>query len=331
MIDVKKDLLLTLGQEADSVKSVNIGANNRSYSCLIGEKNVFVKYFLKSNSDLREKISAEWNFLRYLEDLGEKDVPIPIAVNYEKNFIVLSYFEGLQATLSKNRIQLLEGSADFINRINRSRYGSSSLELPLASEHTSSIRDYVRLNNLKLVELENAIQGEALVVRQLLQKTRNLSNSLDSQFSDFSEISDLKLLKEQLCLSPSDFGFHNMLIKSDCSTKFIDFEYAGWDDPAKLLCEFVLHPAMKLDLYEARVFIDRIDIEGIDPSWLRSRCQNLFGYALIRWVCIILNLFLPAHLERKLFANPSLNIVESKSKQVEKAEIMVSNFERNPF
>ena len=41
------------------------------------------------------------------------------------------------------------------------------------------------------------------------------------------------LPKETRCLSPSDFGFHNALLEATGKLRFVDFEYAGWDDPAK--------------------------------------------------------------------------------------------------
>ena len=45
-------------------------------------------------------------------------------------------------------------------------------------------------------------------------------------------------------VSPSDFGFHNALRTEDGRLAFLDFEYAGWDDPAKLVCDFELQPAV---------------------------------------------------------------------------------------
>ena len=36
----------------------------------------------------------------------------------------------------------------------------------------------------------------------------------------------------QCCILPGDFGFHNA-IRTTKGVKFIDFEFAGWDDPAK--------------------------------------------------------------------------------------------------
>ena len=48
------------------------------------------------------------------------------------------------------------------------------------------------------------------------------------------------------CLSPSDFGFHNALIDQRDNVRFCDFEYAGWDDPAKTVCDFFCQVEVEL-------------------------------------------------------------------------------------
>ena len=48
-------------------------------------------------------------------------------------------------------------------------------------------------------------------------------------------------------MSPSDFGFHNALATPGGRLVFIDFEYAGWDDPAKLANDFFCQPAVPVD------------------------------------------------------------------------------------
>ena len=47
-------------------------------------------------------------------------------------------------------------------------------------------------------------------------------------------------------LSPSDFGSHNA-VRTARGDVFVDFEYFGWDDPAKLVGDVLLHPGMALD------------------------------------------------------------------------------------
>ncbi len=41
-------------------------------------------------------------------------------------------------------------------------------------------------------------------------------------------------------VSPSDFGFHNALLDDGGAISFLDFEYSGRDDPAKLDLRFFL-------------------------------------------------------------------------------------------
>ena len=53
-----------------------------------------------------------------------------------------------------------------------------------------------------------------------------------------------KLKNKNQILSPSDFGIQNILkFKNDY--RFIDFEYFGWDDPAKLLSDIIHHPSVE--------------------------------------------------------------------------------------
>ena len=53
--------------------------------------------------------------------------------------------------------------------------------------------------------------------------------------------------------SPSDFGFHNILCK-DGILNFVDFEYAGTDDIAKLLADFSLMPEIQLSNSHKNLF-----------------------------------------------------------------------------
>ena len=46
------------------------------------------------------------------------------------------------------------------------------------------------------------------------------------------------------------FLFKNNIIIKKGKIYFIDFEYSGWDDPAKLYCDFILQPKIQIpELY----------------------------------------------------------------------------------
>jgi hypothetical protein len=85
------------------------------------------------------------------------------------------------------------------------------------------------------------------------------------------------------CVSPSDFGFHNA-IRTPQGIKFFDFEFAGWDDPAKAVADFDLQPKVSLKL-RSRALSKAL------PQWgkgLAERYDVLFPILQLKWTCIIL-------------------------------------------
>jgi hypothetical protein len=104
-------------------------------------------------------------------------------------------------------------------------------------------------------------------------------------------------------LSPSDFGFHNALRRNG-TLVFLDFEYFGWDDPAKLVADLLLHPGMALPAGLRLRLAEGILAGFQDQPWLRDRARLAFPLFGIKWCLILLNEFLPGHLERRRFATP---------------------------
>lgn len=93
-------------------------------------------------------------------------------------------------------------------------------------------------------------------------------------------------------LSPSDFGFHNALRGTDGVITFVDFEYFGWDDPAKLVADFFLHPNMEIP-YQARTFFfNHIAPVIREDRAFGKRLALVYLLQSLRWVLIMLNVFL---------------------------------------
>ena len=105
------------------------------------------------------------------------------------------------------------------------------------------------------------------------------------------------------CLSPSDFGFHNALLRDDGTVVFLDFEYFGWDDPVKAVSDIVLHPGMDLSDEEGHEVFEAVAgrLERDDKTF-RARFAALYPlYALI-WCLIVLNEFIPDYAARRAAA-----------------------------
>ena len=93
-----------------------------------------------------------------------------------------------------------------------------------------------------------------------------------------------------MIISPSDFGFHN-IIQSKKKLFFIDFEFAGYDDPVKLICDFYCQPDQTLSSYQKRMFIKKISFQNHSLKELVLNTKLFLPFHKIKWCCIILNIF----------------------------------------
>ena len=131
----------------------------------------------------------------------------------------------------------------------------------------------------------------------------------------------------QRCLSPSDFGFHNALMMPDGKVCFIDFEYAGWDDPARMVGDFFSQLAVPVDIHYFDEFVESVMTPFSNPSLLIQRAKILRSVYQFKWCCIALNVFIPVNLARRQFANPNLNVIEFKNAQLVKAQTILQQME----
>ena len=114
-------------------------------------------------------------------------------------------------------------------------------------------------------------------------------------------------------MSPSDFGFHNALRTIDGSLIWLDFEYFGWDDPVKLISDFLWHPGFELSGQQQENWKRGcFDIFKQDPE-LQNRFDRCFPMYGLRWSLILLNSFLRGKEES-----------EECQQQLQKAQQMLS-------
>jgi Ser/Thr protein kinase RdoA (MazF antagonist) len=109
--------------------------------------------------------------------------------------------------------------------------------------------------------------------------------------------------EDLLRLNSGDFAPHNIVVRPDGSLCALDFEYAGWDDPAVVPVGFLaadqsdgLSPAQAgafLNAYRAAV--DLPDRAFVHLDRLRALTE-------LGWLLVNLSLMTPAHVARKRFA-----------------------------
>jgi len=110
--------------------------------------------------------------------------------------------------------------------------------------------------------------------------------------------------KQEMTLSPSDFGFHNILSSKDDGLKFIDFEYFGRDDPVKLISDFSHHAAMNLTSTMEQLWFQGVkDIYG---GSILSRLKISWPLHGLNWCLIILNEFKSDVWSKRCLANQEI-------------------------
>ena len=125
-------------------------------------------------------------------------------------------------------------------------------------------------------------------------------------------------------LSPSDFGFHNAILRPNGKLCFIDFEYAGWDDPAKLVCDFFCQPKFPVPFDFFEDFFCQVAGVGSEEDELRLRVNLLLPVYRIKWCCIILARFQPEGAERRRFSGEKMPSEEMNKNAIEMAKQMLA-------
>jgi hypothetical protein len=99
---------------------------------------------------------------------------------------------------------------------------------------------------------------------------------------------------------------------------FLDFEYAGWDQPAQMLANACLQPEIPMPPDFLKPFIKEMlkRIEG--DSRLLYRLRLLYPMLSLKWSLIMLNEFLPVSGERRSFAGAGIE--GRRAAQLEKSK-----------
>ncbi|MFA6502205.1 MAG: hypothetical protein WCT85_05390, partial [Parachlamydiales bacterium] len=202
--------------------------------------------------------------------------------------------------------------------LNRQR----ALDLPKASEGCFSIQEYLniiekRIQNLIQVE-EKHVHFKDFLAKELIPFWKKLKENTIKKANELNFLVDSKLSIDELCITPSDFGFHNILIKNN-RPFFIDFEYAGWDDPAKTISDFFCQPKIPIPMKYFEYFMNSVINNFGTPEKLINRIYLVFPLCKIKWCCILLNSFINTGKNRRFFANAE----ELKEEQIIKSKTLL--------
>lgn len=282
------------------------GRNNQVFRVDTAGEPFVLKLYHRDPNDPRDRLAHEWSFLTYARQRNVAAVPEPIAVDTEAGASLLSFVPGERVQAGQVERWHLDEALSFILQLNAP--GATAARLPLAAEACMSVADHLSIVDRRVERLRNldpeapcCAAAEELVRGELLPLWRETRERVSGATRTLGIILDETLEAGAECVSPSDVGFHNALVSGRRVT-FIDFEYAGRDDPAKLVADLFCCPEAPPPFGEFESFVDRL-FAGLGLADVHAaRCRLLIDVHRLKWACIVLNQFLPIGRQRRAFA-----------------------------
>ena len=265
------------------------GRNNRVFETRHRDSSRhIVKLYHHDPSDDRDRLGAEWSFLEHVWGIGVRNVPQPLAADQHRHAALYSRIEG-ETPVGADAL-LVDVAASFVEAINQEAVPD---HIAPASEACFSLAQHIasidrRIARLATIDPDGPRGADAVEIAS--QRVAPSWLRIRSMIVGQTQNENLEQPVGCQILSPSDFGFHNCLVGAD-GPHFIDFEYAGRDDPAKLVCDFFCQPAVPVPLEFYVVFRDRVIAAASGDETDVARCDLLLNAYRIKWLCIMMNEF----------------------------------------
>lgn len=307
------------------------GGNNRVYRVMLPGETLIAKWYFAHPSDPRDRLGAETSLLRYAAEAGIACVPRLVGSSREANLALYSYVEGDKPAPGEIDAAHVDAAALFFRRLNEPGARRHGNDLPVASDACFSIAAHLQLLERRIARIaaiapRSDLDAEALrFAASIGGRWTDLRSEVIAGAKALGLPPEKELAGEARCVSPSDFGFHNAIRRASGELCFIDFEYAGWDDPAKMVCDFFCEPAVPVAESHLDRFVGAALAGGADARAAAARARLLLPVHRMKWACIMLNQFVPDGAQRRRFADPGLDEEERKRFQLDRARRSVAN------
>ncbi|HEV2726982.1 MAG TPA: phosphotransferase, partial [Solirubrobacterales bacterium] len=274
--------------------------------------------------DPRDRLRAEFAFSRLAWDHGVRRLPQPLAADRARRLGLYEFVEGRKLAPGEVGADAVSQALAFVEEVNRDKAAADSGIV--ASEACFTLGGHLatvtrRLGRLDGIDADSPahIQACRFVEAELRPCWRAVERQVLEAAGRLGLDPDEPLAEADRCLSPSDFGFHNAIVPDQGVIRFIDFEYAGWDDPAKLVCDFFNQIAVPVPRGHYPAFADAVAAGLSRPDLHRRRFDLLMPVYTVKWATIALNDFLPVGASRRRFALGEADASARLQAQLDKA------------
>ncbi|MEM8960901.1 MAG: hypothetical protein AAGD38_05445 [Acidobacteriota bacterium] len=306
------------------------GRNSRVMALTLADgRQVVAKRHAPVRPGRLDSLVVESRALRFL-DRHDANVPRLLAVDLENRCLVMTRVSG--EAVSGEREEHVDALLDFLHTLDRIGEHKDARKLPPASEATFSLAQLDANLDARFERLQDAPDDDRVAdeMRRFLDEDlgparRERVAEAAAMLADEGVERDDELLAEHRRLSPSDFGFHNALMDADGRWSFVDFEYFGWDDPAKTLADLLLHPRVDLSPVLRRRWVEKRLATLHTDTTLPCRLRAFYPLFAIKWCLILLNEFGPQDRARRQQAG--VDTVDARPAQLAKARRMLERMD----
>lgn len=318
------------------VRRLDGGGNNRVYRLETEAGAVLLKHYHHDPDDGRDRAAAEFEFATFAWLGGVRCLPQPLAIDPTFHLALFELVDGAAIPAGTVSAADVECALGFFRSLNALRASPSSSALRFAAEACFSADDHlgvvaarVRRAARSLADDDQAAEARTFVVEELEPVWHRVETFAGDALGALPGGGGI-LRREQRCLTPSDFGFHNALRRPDGTLVFHDFEYAGWDDPAKTVCDFFCQPQVPVPVSLWGAFVTGIDAAVGMDSLLGDRARVLLDVYRIKWCCIALNEFQAGDARRRDFADDPQRAEARRQAALAAARRMLASVGGNP-
>lgn len=322
----------------DAVEPVRgAGRNSRVYRVRAGPRCFALKHYPPYEARGRDRLGTELGALELMHRGGVACVPRVVGGDRERGYALLEWVEG-DAVSAPSEADI-DAAADFLTQIHRLRTTAAARGQPLAAEACLCGREVVAQIERRIARLGELAAAEPALAKFLAGDVAPLLAAIaawaEAAYAEHGLDFGREIDDSSRTLCPADFGFHNALRIPTGRLFFIDFDYFGWDDPAKLVSDFLLHPGMALpDALKRRFAAAALGVYGGDPSFA-VRLRTLYPLFALRWCLILLNEFLPERWTLRVHAGERADWQSAKRRQLDRArewvQSLTSNFRWFPY
>ena len=276
-------------------KSVVRGGKNSKIIRLRTENNemdIAIKFYRKQKLEGINRQERERKFIELAKKTKAKDCVPSILMEKEDDWTAFYWIEGTRMrTVEEADIETI---TTFIENINQktNEKGSGAHRVQNAVDALTTIESLtgnIKQRTIEIIEsTEIAGKGEFRnwMIKKVIQEgMQRVNKAKEDRIGD----NYFKDMKQCQILSPSDVGVHNT-IRTREGLVFLDFEYSGYDDLAKMTCDWVLQPEYPLNRKKEELLIEGLENMDIYANKSKDWINRYYATKKIyhfKWCLII--------------------------------------------